>query len=287
MTKTGAVIILLAVAAACAETPAFERIIEARRLSAELLLQFRSATDATNRTVMAAGTPAAAGFARQADAAIAAIEEHAATIRPPLEGMRYRDELGLLDRFQAQFDDYRKRDRQIQELLADSSNVKARQIAFGPADEAANTIEQALQAAAADVSPPAAKWHALALAGTVTTAVRTIQVLQWRHIPESEAAVMDALDRQIAAAEGEARTALQRLAAIVPASSRPALAAATTAVDRFVLLNADLTQQSRRNSNVHALALVLGEQGAVVARCEDTLRALQDALAKRGFSGTR
>ena len=36
-----------------------------------------------------------------------------------------------------------------------------------------------------------------------------------------------------------------------------------------------------------SLARSLGERRAITAQCEDTLRALQEALAKRGFSGTR
>jgi len=44
---------------------------------------------------------------------------------------------------------------------------------------------------------------------------------------------------------------------------------------------------SRRNSNVRSLALSLGQKRTLTARCEETLGALQDALAKRGFGGTR
>jgi hypothetical protein len=44
---------------------------------------------------------------------------------------------------------------------------------------------------------------------------------------------------------------------------------------------------SRRNTNVRSLALSLGQKRMRTAACEDSLRELQDALAKRGFSATR
>jgi hypothetical protein len=42
-----------------------------------------------------------------------------------------------------------------------------------------------------------------------------------------------------------------------------------------------------RNTNVRSLALSLGRKRSLSAACEDSLRELQDALSKRGFTGTR
>ena len=91
----------------------------------------------------------------------------------------------------------------------------------------------------------------------------------------------------MATAEGTARGALKTLATIVPPASRPGVAAAVAALDRFMTVNADLVALSRRNSNVRSLALSLGQKRVLAAQCEDTLHALQDALAKRGLGGTR
>jgi len=40
-------------------------------------------------------------------------------------------------------------------------------------------------------------------------------------------------------------------------------------------------------TNVRSLAPSLGQKRMLAAACEDSLRALQDALSKRGFSATR
>ena len=91
----------------------------------------------------------------------------------------------------------------------------------------------------------------------------------------------------MATSEAAARTALEQLAPLVPPASRPRLAAAKTALDQFMNLNTQIIALSRRNTNVRSLALSLDQKRALTTACEEGLRALEDALAKRGFTGTR
>jgi len=126
-----------------------------------------------------------------------------------------------------------------------------------------------------------------ALTAIALSAVREIQVLQGPHIAEAEDAAMARLEEQMASSSASARGALQTLAGVLPPASKPHLAAAATALDRFDDLNGQLIALSRRNSNVRALALSMGEKRKLTARCEESLNALQDALRKRSFTGTR
>ena len=68
---------------------------------------------------------------------------------------------------------------------------------------------------------------------------------------------------------------------------KSSLAAATAALDRFMDLNGQIIALSRRNTNVRALALSLDQKRTITVTCEDSLRALRDALAKRGSIATR
>ena len=52
-------------------------------------------------------------------------------------------------------------------------------------------------------------------------------------------------------------------------------------------LNAQIIALSRRNTNVRSLALSLDQKRTLTTACSESLHALQDALAKRGFTGTR
>ena len=98
---------------------------------------------------------------------------------------------------------------------------------------------------------------------------------------------MAELERRMAAAEAAARKALADLAPVVEAESRPRLAAASAALDRFMSVNAEVVAFSRRNTNVRSLALSLDQKRTLVAACEATVRGLQDALAARRLTGSR
>ena len=117
--------------------------------------------------------------------------------------------------------------------------------------------------------------------------VREIQVLQAPHIAEAGDEAMTRMEKRMTTSEAAARSALETLASLVQPASRPQLAAATAALDRFMGLNAEIIALSRRNSDVRSLALSLGQKRTLTAACDDSLRALQDALAKRGFTATR
>jgi hypothetical protein len=98
---------------------------------------------------------------------------------------------------------------------------------------------------------------------------------------------MSTLEKRMAASEKTARDALQTLSGLIQPASRPKLAAATTALDRLMGVNAQIIGLSRRNSNVRSLALSLNQKRTITAACEESLRSLRDALAKRGFTGIR
>ena len=115
--------------------------------------------------------------------------------------------------------------------------------------------------------------------------MREIQVLQAPHIAEADEAVMTRIEKQMATEEAAARGALANLKTVTEPASRPQLDAAAAALDRFMGINAQIIELSRRNTNVRSLALALGQKRTLTAACEDRLHALQDALATREFDG--
>jgi hypothetical protein len=130
-------------------------------------------------------------------------------------------------------------------------------------------------------------WRVKALAAGSVAAVREIQVLQAPHIAEPDDAAMTRIEKRMAAEESAARNTLKTLAGLTAPGSRSRLMDASAALDRFMGLNAQIVTLSRRNTNVRSLALSLGQKRMVAAACDDSLRALQDTLSKRGFSATR
>jgi hypothetical protein len=235
---------------------------------------------------MADTDEASVAFAREAGQAAQTVEKDADALAPILSGLGYSNETHLLQEFNSRFAEYRALDRNILELAVANTNLKAQRMSFGPAQQAADAFRDSLAA----ITPrDAAKdtWRMKALAATAVAAVREIQVLQAPHIAESNEDAMTRMEKQMTASEGVARNTLTTLGSLVSPASKKQFAEASAALDRFMGLNAQIIDLSRRNTNVRSLALSLGQKRTFTAACEDSLRALQDALAKREFTATR
>lgn len=284
---TIAVMVLAAVASAtrCNVNAALEEVVRARHLAANLHVQFTTAADASNKAVMADTDEVSIAFAREAVDAKEDVQRTVDTLRPILQNLRYADEVRLLDEFSGRFAEYREIDRRILELAGENTNVKARRLSFGPAFEAADAFSNALADVSRSVSGRNA-WHVRALAAAAVAGVREIQALQAPHIAEAAAAAMTEGEARMHRAEVDVRAALDALEPLAE-GSRARLDDARARLDRFVQLSQQITQLSRRNTNVRSMVLSLNEKTKIAAICEATLRDLRDALAKRGFSGTR
>jgi len=235
---------------------------------------------------MADTDEASTAAAREAEAATQGVERDIEALKPILEHLSFRDEAAQLDAFKTRFVQYRALDAEILPLAVENTNIKAQRLSFGPAQDAVNAFRQSLAAAgrlaAAKNAAPA---EALVLKATAS--VLEVQVIEARHIAESDEAAMSRMEAAMRASETAARTALDGVKGLLPPAAGAPLAAAASALDRFAAANTEIVKLSRRNSNVRSLALSLGKKRAVTAECDDMLQALEDALAQHHFSATR
>jgi hypothetical protein len=256
--------------------------VEARRLAAELQVSFANANEEANRAVLADTDEASAAAAKESEADSSAAQGAIDQLEPHLKSLGYQDEISSLQRFRAKFDECRKLDAEILPLAVENTNLKAQRLSFGEAQESADAFGAAVDAAAAasrsvDGELQAARARASVLA---------MQVLQAKHIAEANDTAMDQMEKQMAELERSARAAVGRLRSLGGEAGRE-LERATAALDRFVNVNQQIVQLSRRNTNVRSLALTLGRKRVVAAEAEDQLRSLGEALAAHTFQGTR
>jgi hypothetical protein len=258
----------------------------AQKLAAELQFQFTRAADATNLAVMADTDEASTEFAGHATERSQAVEKNSAALRPLLVGLTYSDEIRLLDEFDQRFAEYRKLDRTILELSVENTNLKAQRLSFGPSQESVDAFQSSLEAMV-DGARAEDSWQIRALAWKALAAVRDIQMLQARHIAEAADDAMTRQEGKMKAAQDIARNTLTALAPLLSPEGGSQMGAAQASLDGFLALNREILALSRRNSNVRSLSLTLGEKRRLTAQCEDKLRALNEALARRGFVATR
>lgn len=273
-------------AASCGDVnQALERLSEARRLAADLHVQFTKATDASGRAVMADTDEASAAYAREAEDAKGALARDAAALRPLLGTLGYDDELRDLDAFERHLAAYRTLDATILGLAVENTNLKAQRLSFGPVLREADAFRDALES----VRPaaPGDAWRLRAQAAGAVAAVREIEALQAPHIADADDAAMARIETRMGTSAAAAHAALAAIGRLVDAPSRAKVAAAADALARFEAAHAEVTALSRRNTNVRSLMLSLDEKRKRAAPCEESLAALRDHLAQRGYRSSR
>ena len=282
----GALMLVVTLAGCGAPAASLSESLEARRLAADLRVQFAKMVDAGNRAVIVGDDKAAADAAREATAAAHDIDGGLDRLSALLESLRYQEERAQLDAFRQPFDEYRALDRDVLPLAAENTNLKAQRLSFGPARDGASRFRAALDRVVAS-APSSRSAAARGLACDAYEAVLQVLVMHAPHIAEAEDAPMTTMERDMDRSLSVARKSLAALEAHAAPRAAPDLAAAQAALDEFSTLNAEIVSLSRRNSNVRSLALSLGRKRTIAAVCDDRLRQLNDALASHALAATR
>lgn len=262
----------------------FTLLGDARHEAAGLRLQFNKAADASNLAVMSDVKETSAGFAEEAERAKQAIRQEESELRAHLLALGYSGELQLLDEFHRGFDEYEKLDQNILRLAEENTNVRARKLSFGPAQQDADAFRNALESMVQS-SPAKDRCRVDPLVRTALVALLQIQTLHAPHIAEADDKVMTKQEEQMARLEESVRSALKDLEMIAPDSAP--LADANAAFGRFEEEHLRILALSRKNTNVVTLAMSLGQKRAVSTSCDASLASLEQELRRRGAVATR
>ena len=191
--------------------PVLNQQAEAHTLAARLHVEFSLAADASNRAVMADTDDASRDASHAAQQATQQVERDAEALR----ALADTDEIALLDKFKGRFAQYRALDGEILPLAVENTNIKAQRLAFGPAQEAVGAFRTSIEGAG---KMAAARNRAVvaALVAGAAADVLEVQVIEARHIAESDEAAMSRMESAIKASEAAARKALESLKAPLP-----------------------------------------------------------------------
>jgi hypothetical protein len=281
--------LLTAVAAtlSCSSTPSLVLTdqVEARRLGSDIRVQFTMAADAANRAVMADTDESSKAAAEEAVKSREQVERDVNALEPLLKRLGYTADLQSVDEFGKQFAEYKKLSDETLSLAVENTNLKAQRLSFTTAQAAVDAFRKALEALP-PTARPADRSRVQALSAQAAADALTIQVIQARHIAESDDQAMTRMEDQMALADRDARRALADLQPLVPKGA-PALTEANTALNELKTVNDQIVQLSRRNTNVRSLALALGQLHSLQAKCEAALQTLNDDLSRHEFKATR
>jgi hypothetical protein len=263
---------------------ALTMLVDARRVAADLHVQFSRAVDQSGQAVLAESDADASKAARAAETATASVTKDMTDLQSRLDQLQYMPEAALLRRFSSGFEEYRRLESEILQLAVENTNVKAQRLTFGPAREAADAFVHALNdLAASDAVDPRVGLQA----ARAEAAVREIQAIEPRHNAEANDEAMSTMEAAMGAAETQANRALAARARLHPGAAGASLSAARAALDKLWVVNQEIVTLSRRNSGVRSIGLSVGRKRVLAAECDDLLGQIEEGLTGRDFPATR
>ncbi len=242
------------------EQTSFRQTLRKTQLVQQLGAALHTAAQRERQAVMAETDESSELFARQARNAT----DTAGGLLRELKGLPRLtpEEAALIARIETGFAEYRTVDQEVLDLAVQNTNLKAFALSFGQAAIALDEMESALRPLLNGSNDKAARQAQRALAEALH-----IQSLHAPHIMEKMAPRMDALEKDMAAADKAVRFALAALGK----DTTGALAA----YENFWKLTGEIVALSRQNSNVRSLALSLERKTKVLAACDEALRLLK------------
>jgi len=247
-------------------------------------LGLASASEAEKSAVLAASDQASQAYADQARAVTAEVDKERTELAELLASGT-PEEKESFEQFSKRFLDFQRVDGELLALAVKNTNLKAYNLAFGPAAGAIKEMDSALS----KVITKSAAWpDAMAIASLAFAAQASalrVQALLAPHIAEVTDAKMDEMEAQMTAEDRVAVKDLDDLATFPNLKGDSDLAAAVAGYKRFAELRTQTLALSRENTNVRSLALSLNQKRKVMTLCQDALAALRAAILAEPIPG--
>jgi hypothetical protein len=238
------------------------------QLVADMRTDLYAAAEAEKSAVLAETDKESQDYAAKAKAAVDKVGVSLKTIQSLADPSS--TEGGLARRFEESFAEYRKVDEEVLALAVQNTNLKALALSFGKASAALAEMEQTLRPLMDGASDKTARHAQRAF-----SEAQRIQALHAPHIMEKTDPRMDALEKDMAAADKAVRASLAGL------GKEQAAAKALGTYDQYWKITGEILTLSRQNTNVRSLALSLERKTKVLAACDEALRVLEENVRER------
>jgi hypothetical protein len=247
-------------------------------------LGLASASEAEKSAVLAPSDQASQAYADQARAVTAEVDKERTELADFLASGT-PEEKESFEQFSKRFIDFQRVDGELLALAVKSTNLKAYNLAFGPAAGAIKELDSALSKVIAQSAPWPDAMAIASLAFAAQASALRVQALLAPHIAEETDARMDEMEAQMAAEDRVVVKNLDDLAAFTKLKGDSDLAAATSSYKRFTELRTQILALSRENTNVRSLALSLNQKRKIMTVCQDALGALRAAILAEPIPG--
>lgn len=261
--------------------PSEQLALQARAsaLAAHMQTGLAAASEAEKSAVLAITDADSQLFADQARVATAEVKRESGELAALLKTAGDQPAQEALAQFADTFAEFQRVDQEVLALAVQNTNLKAYDLAFGPATAALRDMDAALARLAGDDA------QTLRLADSARIAAWRLLTLLPPHIAEESDAKMNVLEAQMAAEDEIVRQSLAALAALPPRAGNVELKTAAESYARFGATRAHILKLSRANTNVRSLSLSLNQKRKVMLLCQSALSAVQQAIQAEPITG--
>ena len=244
-------------------------------LIAEMRLNLARSAEREKSAVLAASDEESASFAEQSKASAREVERDVKKLEKLVAKNGSEKEKELVANFGKSWAELQQIDGRLLETAMQHTNLKAHDLSGTIGAELQQKIDENLAKLTAKVKPEARKTQMEKITGDARIAVRTVALLQSRHIDAGDDAAKKKLEASIRTEQAKASAALKKLDAMTGKKSRVFIREATTDFGEFMRVNAEVARLSTLNTNRSAAALSLGDKRKAEAECDRALEALQ------------
>jgi len=244
-----------------------------------------SASEAEKSAVLAITDRESQTFADQARAATAEIEKLRRELGELLKTGGTQGEKELLNQFSEYFAEFQRVDHELLLLSVRNTNIKAYDLAFGPASSALNEMNTALSRLIASNAGLPEEKQFMSLAYSAQISGLRLHTLIPPHIAEEHDQKMDSLEDLMFKEDKKLRENLDNLAALLKLNHNNDLTTAVSSYTRFTKIKTQILALSRENTNVKSLSISLNQKRKVMLLCQDTLNGLQQAILEEPIAG--
>ena len=254
-------------------------------LVSRMQLALASASEAEKSAVLAITDQESQTFANHARIAEAEVEKAQQELGELLKAGGTEGEKALLNQFFEVFTEFKRIDDELLKLAIKNTNIKAYNLAFGPAAVALNEMNAALShLIASNVGSPEESQVTRLASGAEISGLH-LQTLIPPHIAEESDSKMDELEALMSQDDGQIHKNLDKLSAFPELNQKAHLAAALAGYERFSKIRTRIMALSRENTNIKSLSISLNQKRKVMLLCQEALNKLQQTILEEPIAG--
>ncbi len=269
------------------QSPSAQLVLKARRLDLldQIRLTLTSGSEAEKNSMLAAADKDSKIFADQARTATSEVRQESKELAELLHSYGTRSEMDLFTQFSMAFTNLQRIDSDLLALAVRNTNIKAFNLAFGPATDDIKEMCSALNSLVEQKTSSKNAGNIIMLDYEAQIAALHIQTLLAPHIYEESDKKMDDLEALMTMEDQNVQKHLNGLAMLPDLQNDPYLEKAISNYNLFTKTRKQILLLSRENTNIRSMEISLGQKRKMLVLCQDFLSALHQAIMDEKVAG--